>query len=162
LGDTATRQSYHESQIQYAQSYLELAKLELRIAEDHKTTLSNNAAQQKRNMVKIAEEQLRVASLPIGEGDTVPVRMRYAEENAKSSRQEYLNALSSTKESRFAFTDDQLERLRLKAEVARHRLSVMTNPIHLMSLLDHMHWEIDRLNEDLIMLQARIETLEKQ
>ncbi len=150
-------ESFREAQILYSQAYLDLAKFDLESAEKVKSSLSFSALERRRLAVKVAEERLRVAMLPPGENDTVTVRMHYAEEYAKSARRDYLQAIASK-----SYTDAQRERLRMKSVLATRAVSVMSNPVHLMSLLDHMHWELDRLNEDVVTLQLRIEELEKR
>lgn len=160
--DVRSRESYHADQVLYAQSYLDLAKHQLKVAEQFKTAFSAHSLEQKRNDVKIAEEQLRVASLPVGETDTAPIRLRFAEEDAKHARNDYMKAVEAQKRNKAAFTDAQVETFRLKAEVAKHRLKVMSDPVHMMSLLDHMHWEINRLNEDLSALQSQVEELKER
>ena len=149
--------NFEDVQVLYAQSCLDLAKFELKSAEEIESSLSFNALERRRLAVKIAEERLRVAKLPAGENDTVSLHLRFTEEKAKKARSDYLRAVASK-----AFTASQIEHMRLKAEVAKRQFAVMSNPIHLMSMLDHMHWEIDRLNEAVIALELRIAEAEKR
>ena len=156
-GVSTSPESYREALVLYSQAYLDLAKYDLESAQKISSSLSISALERRRLAVKVAEERLRVAMLPPGEIDTTSIRMHYAEEYAKSARRSYLQAAASQ-----TFTDAQLERLRLKSVLAARAATVMSNPVHVMSLLDHMHWELDRLKEDVAALQLRIEELEKQ
>jgi hypothetical protein len=162
VDEPKTRESYHAAQVRYAQSYLDLTKHELKVAEQIKQSISAHSLEQKRSDVKVAEEQLRVVSSPVGETETTPIRLRFAEEDAKHARNDYMKAVAAQKGNKAAFTDSQVETFRLKAEVAKHRLNVMSNPAHMMSLLDHMHWEINRLSEDLLALQSQVEELKEK
>ncbi len=115
----------------------------------------------RRKKVKVAEEQLRVAKLSAAETDTVPIHVRFAEESAKATQLEYSRVAAYTREVAQVYSESQVELFRLRAQVAQCRLEVLRDPSHLLSLLDHLHWQIDRLNEDIVSMQSRLELLER-
>lgn len=113
-------------------------------------------AERRRIAVKIAEERLKVAISEEADTDTAQVRLRFAEESAKKARHDYLRGLASK-----TLTASQVEFLRLKAEVAKRKFELMQNPVHLMSILDHMHWEIERLNDAVTALELKVQEIER-
>lgn len=99
---------------------------------------------------------MKVAISEEADTDTAQVRLRFAEESAKKARHDYLRALASK-----TLTASQIEVLRLKAEVAKRKFELMQNPVHLMSILDHMHWEIERLNDAVTALELKVQEIER-
>lgn len=153
--DVSIKDGFAKSQIRYAQACLDLATVEYEAAMEAESSHSPAALQRLANSIKVAEEQLRVAKLPRSESDTVPVHLRYAEEKAKLAKRTYLGALERNKKRSGTYSELHLEQLRLKAEVAESRLAVWSNPAQILTYLDHIHWEIDRLGEAIIDLQQR-------
>lgn len=147
---------YDVAQVAYSQACLDLARFELKSAEAIQSSLSLGTLERRRLAVKVAEERLRVSTSQEAGTDTMEVRLRFAEETAKKARQDYLAALASP-----TFGASQVEHLRLKSEVAKRRFQVMQNPVHLMSILDHMHWEIERLTDAVIALELKIQDVER-
>lgn len=147
---------YDEAQVAYSQACLDLARFELKSAEAVKSSLSIGALERRRLAVKVAEERLKVAMSQDTDKDTSKVRLRFAEETAKKARQDYLRASAST-----TFSSSQIEHLRLKSEVAKRKFEVMQNPVHLMSIMDHMHWEIERLNDAVTALELKLQEVER-
>jgi hypothetical protein len=148
----ALSKQYDEAQVAYSQACLDLARFELKSGEAIQSSLSIGAIERRRIAVKVAEERLKVAMSQEAESDTSQVRLRFVEESARKARQDYLRALDSK-----TFSSSQIEHLRLKSEVAQRRFEVMQNPVHLMSIMDHMHWEIERLNDAVTALELKVQ-----
>lgn len=147
---------YDEAQVAYSQACLDLARFELKSAESVKSSLSIGALERRRLAVKVAEERLKVAMSQEADRDTSKVRLRFAEETARKAKQDYLRASAST-----TFSSSQIEHLRLKAEVAKRKFEIMQNPVHLMSIMDHLHWEIERLNDAVTALELKLQEVER-
>ncbi|HIE99484.1 MAG TPA: hypothetical protein EYG03_12055 [Planctomycetes bacterium] len=55
-----------------------------------------------------------------------------------------------------------IKEFRLKAEVAELRMAIWNNPeTNVLSLLDHMHWQLERVSEEVLDLQKRVDKLEE-
>jgi hypothetical protein len=152
--------AYAKAQVRYAQACLDLARLELSVALQAESSYSTAALNRLRNNVKVADERLRVVKLPPSEVDAIPVHLRYAQEKARLVKSTYLQALAN--KTKNAFSETQLEQLRLRAEVAESRLALWNYPAQTLSFLDHIHWEMDRLGEAIIDLQQRQDKYESK
>lgn len=110
--------------------------------------------------VAVAKEQLRLVKVP--DGDAIQLHLKYAQEMASAAAGDYQRAFKAKAAFDGAYSDLQIRELRLKAEVAQLRLAIWSNPgINLLSLLDHMHWQIERVSEEVLDLQKRVEKLER-
>ncbi len=151
--------------VRYARAYLELAEVELRLAEESNRqipgTHPRSSIARKENHVAVAKEQLRVAELGDKNGDASQVHLRYAEERARIAKRDYQQALEM-KNRKQVYSDLQLQRLRLKAEVAEFRVALWSDPDNVLSALDHVHWQVERLSEEVIDLQMQLDELAKR
>ncbi len=151
--------------VRYARAYLELAQVELQLAEQSNRevpgTHSVSFIARKENRVEVAKEQLRVALLGTIEGDASQIHLRYAEECARLAKRDYQRALEM-KNRKQVYSDLQLQLLRLKAEVAEFRVALWSNPQNVLSALDHVHWQLERVSEEVVDLQLRLDELAKR
>ena len=57
--------------------------------------------------------------------------------------------------------DFEMAELRLKSEIAKLRLEIWSHPgTNVLSLMDHMHWQLERVSEEVLDLQRRVDKLE--
>ena len=151
---------------QYAESYLKLAELQLHIRRDANRKLPNlfsTAEIERYEMnVKVAKEQLR---LVIGyRGDAIELHLNYAQGKASVAEADYQRALKAQDTlTPPIYGELQIKEFQLKAEVARLRLAVWSNPgTSVLSLLDHVHWQIERVSEEVLDLQKRVDKLDHE
>lgn len=147
----------------YAEAYLKLAEVQLeRRLEANEASpglFSKRQLDRGRLNIEIAREQLRLASVPAG--DAVELHVKRAQEAATVAEADYQKALKAVKITPRAYTPLQVEEFRLKSEVAHLRLAVWGNPnVSVFSMMDHVHWQLERLSEEVIELQSRVDKLE--
>lgn len=146
--------------VRYAQACLELAKIELKKLVEHEKKVPRGVPaiilERARMNVKVAEAQLNQALVPSA-GGMVNVHIRYAEERAKVAELEFEKAKEARQHNSDALIELEVERLGLVAETSRLRLAMWRNPVYLPSLLDQMQWQLDRLSDEIIQLNKRVE-----
>ena len=146
--------------VRYARASLELARIELQkhLEQEKKAPriIPAIVIERTRMNVKVAETQLEQALQP-ATGGTIHVQVRYAEERAKIAELEYEQAKKARLHNPNAVLELEVERLGLVAETARLRLAMWRDPVYLPSLLDQMQWQLDRLSEEIIDLNKRLE-----
>ncbi len=146
--------------VRYARASLELAKVELKklmnAEKEVPRVIPPIILERAKANVKVAEAQLEQALLP-STGGAVNVHIRYAEERVKVAELELEKARKAKARNPNAVLDVEIERLELVAETARLRLAMWRDPVYLPSLLDQMQWQLDRLSEEIIELNKRVE-----
>ena len=106
--------------------------------------------------VAVAREQLRLATEP--GGDAIELHVTHAQSEAGIATDAYQRALKAVEADPSLYNDLQIKNFALEAEVAKLRLAVWANPgTNTLSLLDHMHWQIQRVSEELLDLQQRVD-----
>ncbi len=158
---TSMSDGYLEKQLLYAKAYRDLAKVELQVAlevrKEFPAQFSQFDIQRKRNKVALAEELLRLAEIPAAERKSSAVPLKYATEKAALATSEYEAALKKPDE----YSVLRLEQLRLTARVADLRLQLWNYPTGIGSLFEQMRWQMERLSEEIVDLQQRVEELEQ-
>lgn len=149
-----------ELAVRYAQASLKLAEIDLRKAEEQNKkvprTIPQVIVERLRRNVAVSEAQLEQALQPSA-GGAVNVHVRYAEERVRIAELEIEKAQKARQRDPDAVPAVEVERLALAADVARLRLDMWRNPVYLPSLLDQMQWQLDRLSEEVIDLNKRVE-----
>jgi len=150
-------------QIQYHQALVELAELEYQTAMESNRKAAGaiagwNLDRLKKN-VMLSKKLLENAMRDAGD-DMSTLHIVHAKELAKMAASDYRTALESKRLNPSAISAYRLEKTRLTAEIARLRVEMWKEPTSVSSLVDHMHWEIDRLSRDVLDLQQRLERLE--
>ena len=148
----------------YAEAYLELAEVQLEMLLNANRKLARTYSKREINRarvnVAVAKEQLRLVTEP--EGDAIQLHLKYAQEMAGVAAADYQRALKAKAALDGAYSDLQIQELQLKSEVAQLRLAIWSNPgTNVLSLLDHMHWQIERVSEEVLDLQKRVKKLER-
>lgn len=160
--DTTPEDPGTELMRRYAEKYLKLTEvqLELRLEANRKSpkVYPANEISRYRMNVEVARERLRLVTAP--DSDTIELHFKYAQEKAKVAEELYQNALKAKAKSPSAFSELKIRELQLKAEVAQLRLDIWSSPgADVLSILDHMHWQIERVSEEVLDLQRRVDKL---
>lgn len=147
--------------IRHAQACLELAESRL----EHRLDINNRRPgfytekelRRYRQDVAVAKRHLAT----IRSGDAVQVHLQHARELADVAKVDYQDALEVSAEKPGAMTKHQMNELRLKAEIAELRLAIWSHPeANVLSLMDHLHWQLERLSEEVLELQRRLDKVE--
>ncbi len=143
-----------------AEAHLELAEVQLEIRLDANKRAPNaftaKEIDRSRGHVEVAREQLRLAMMA-SDGDAADLHVSYAQSEANVTGGIYQRALKATEADPSAFSQLKLRELRLEAEVAQLRLAIWSNPgTSTLSIIDHMHWQIEQISEEVVDLQERV------
>lgn len=155
-------QSAEELRIRHAEARLELAKVQLKMLQQNNKespgAISQAEIERAEMNIAVAREQLKLAKTP--SADATQLHLKRAEQQAKFAKDQYENAQKAKASFAESFSDLKLEEYRLKAEVAQLRLEMWKHPqTNMLSLLDHMHWQLERVSEELVALQKRVDQL---
>lgn len=147
----------------YAETYLELAEVQLekRLNANKKVpgVYSKREIDRSRMNVAVAKEQLLLVTAP--EGDAILLHAKHAQEQAIVTDADYQRALKANAVFAGTYSELLIKELRLEAEVAELRVAIWSNPkTNVLSLLDHMHWQLERVSEEVLDLQKRVNKLE--
>jgi hypothetical protein len=164
--ETGTHTENSNAQIRYAQAVLDLANVELLLTEHLNLKLHSRVdtfdIARKRDSVLVAQEFLKVAKQRLSEGDAADINLRYAQEKALRARKQYEQVLQHGQNAADSIAHLQLERLRLRADVAELRALLWSRPENAVSFLERLHWRMDRLSEEVVVLQLRVDELEQK
>ena len=147
----------------YAEAYLKLAEVQLELQLNATRTspeaFSEREIDRSRMNVAVAREQLRLVSTP--KRDAIQLHLKHAQEQASVADGDYQRALKAQASFVGTYSDLTMKEFQLKAEVAQLRLAIWSNPgTNVLSLLDHMHWQLERVSEEVLDLQKRVDKLE--
>lgn len=146
----------------YARACLRLARAEMAAAteQDRRApgTISPYDLQRLTWHVRFAEQNLSYAHQGADESQVLAgyleLRARLAELDLRAAETLH-DANPST------ITPAQLERARSYAEVCRTRLAMAQDPLSPSQQLEHVHWVVQRLSEEVVLLNERVEALEQ-
>jgi hypothetical protein len=80
---------------------------------------------------------------------------------AKEEYQKFLKAREAKLADPILYNKHELNELRLKAELAKLRFAIWSEPeSNMLSIFDQVHWQLERLSEEVLELQRRFEILE--
>lgn len=147
-----------------AKAWLQLAELQLeaRLAANKKipNLYTEKELRRYRTNVNVAKSRLALVQK---NGDVVELYRQLAREQAKVARTDYEESIKANtlKAGTYARYETEIEELRLKAEIAELRLAMWEQPeANLLSIMDHVHWQLEQLSEEVLELQKRFEQLE--
>ncbi len=166
-GDESQPKKSDPIRLRYAQLNLELAEtqLERRLEQNEKMPnvqpVSPYEIRRYEMNVEVAKKQLAAAKHG---ADAVEVHLQRAKEQMQVAKEEYQNFLKA-REAKAAdpilYNKHELNELRLKAELAKLRFAIWSEPeSNMLSIFDQVHWQLERLSEEVLELQRRFETLE--
>ncbi len=183
--DTAAVQeqkSTYDLRLEYARLNLQLAETELQwaqqfnkeVAESIPASLtdderqiivtmkqiSETAMERLRSNVEIAEVQFSHATTP-STGSPEEIRKRYAAEKIDLAKFQY-DFLAARKSRGEAVNDLELSRSELKYKLAQLELELLDNPENVLTLVDSLQRQIDRLAEEIMAQDQRIGAMEDQ
>ncbi len=146
--------------VRFAQTYLKLAKVELKKAleANEKSSAAYSAAlvERLRQNVKTAEEQLQQARME-SQGDVHKVHLRDAEAAVAIAELRLTQAQAMNERLAGSYDQTELERLRLTVEVARLRLEKARDPARVSSPNAHLKWQLEQLRDEVLELHIRLE-----
>ncbi|KAA5542085.1 hypothetical protein FYK55_14850 [Roseiconus nitratireducens] len=158
---TSPPKTRYELDLQYAQTRLRLAEVELaavmEIERAAPGTISKLAIERLKSSVAIAKEQLAQAELASVTGPG-QVRLRQAEEKERLARLDLQTAQQQREKGQIS--ELELERLRLKHELAKLSLVILKEPEHFSTLLHFVEAKVDRLGDEILSLDQRLSKLE--
>ncbi len=153
-----------EIKVQHAKVYLQLAEIELEQALQQNSQVAKvvprMVVERLHSNVAVAQEQLTQAEQASTLGP-METRLRHAEERVRLAKAN-LETMTKAKEKGLKLDDLELKRLRLTHELAKLRLAMWNNPDNVLTLMDHMQWQIDRFGEEILYLDKRLTKLETE
>jgi hypothetical protein len=153
--------SWHQLNVKYARAKMLLAEAELRIATDANKqspgAIARLVMERLKSNVAIAEQQLEEAKLAtVGGNDRI--RMRHAEEKIRLAKLDWESGKRMN--DRGLMTDLELERLKLKLELANLSLVLLKNPQYFTTLLQSLEAKVDRMGDEILSIDQRLSKLE--
>jgi hypothetical protein len=150
-------------QIQYHQALVQLAELEYDAALDSNRRVSGTFGKRYLERlqvnIRLSQRLLENAKRDAGE-DMSTLHVLHAEEWARIADKDYRSALKARESNPQLISKYRVEKARLNAEITKLRVELWKEPKHISSLVDHMHWEIDRMSRNILDFQQRLERLE--
>ncbi len=151
-----------ELQVRYADARLRLAKADLELARELNATVEGTIPEVEvarlRTNIAVAKRQLEIAK-EYTHGSTMPVQLKAAEAGVAMAEAELKSALEVNTRLPKTFNATRIKKLRIKLELAKLRVEMWKDPNYLPSLVDQMQWQIDRLTEQVIELDERVDSL---
>jgi hypothetical protein len=147
--------------VDYARACLRLAEAELAEAREQNIRVENSvtAYDLKRLQLHVRSAKQNV-SFAEQDADASHSVLGHIELQARLSEWDLKSAETLRKQKGDAISETQLERLRSYAVVCRLRMELARNHVGTLQLFDHLHWETHRLNEEMLLLNRRVERLE--
>ena len=149
-----------ELTILYTKTNLSLAELELKRALElnlGRHIIPPLTIERLRSNLAVAKEQYRQASAESGHASE-NVRLRHASERVRIAKVDL--AAAEKLKDKGAVSEFELRRLQLKFDLARLNLALMQHPQGYLTLVDNMQRQIDRLGDEFLAMEQRIEKLE--
>lgn len=146
----------------HAAACLELAELQLkkRLEANQRMPGLFPDKELHRYQVNVEVAKRHFAAVQLAE-DAVDVHLQHASEQAKLAESDLSQALATNQAEPGTYSDYEISELRLKAEIANLRLIIWSHPkTNVLSVVDHLHWQLERVSEELIELQRRVDRLE--
>ena len=154
--------SQYELMIQYTKLNRDLADIELQRAlgrNEKLVTVSRLTIERLRSSLAVAEEQYKQANLA-STGGPEAVRLRHAEEKVKIAKMELEAGQRLSSTGNIHRLD--LQRLRLRYDLAQLRVVMLKNPDNFVTLMDSMDRRMDRLSDEILSLDQRLTALETE
>jgi len=158
--DTGSSPSRESIRVRYARTYLELAKTDLDIALNMnkrvRGTYPENIVQRLQNHVEIAEMKLQY-EISGGKMKLHDIHLRELEGTRKLAEMNLASAQAVNKHLSGAVSKQEIQRLRLLAEVAKLAIAKGHDPVEVSSPYSHVQWQLEQLQSELLWLHIRSE-----
>jgi multidrug resistance efflux pump len=159
--EPAAELSRYELAVKYAETRMQLAEVELRWALDMNQSIPGAIpkirVERLRSNLVVAKEQFNEATLA-SSGGPERVRLVHAEEKIRLARLDF--ETGERMRNQGMITALELERLRLKYELAKLNVEVLKNPDSFVTLLNYIEAKVDRMGDEILALDERISKLE--
>ncbi len=151
----------YELSVKYAETRMQLADVELRhgLAMNRKIpgAVPQITIERLRSNLAVAKEQYD-AAVATSIGGAERVQLRNAEEKIRLAKIDLDTGQKLRKEN--LISDLELERLKLKHELAKLNVVVIKNPDSFTTLLHYIEAKVDRMGDEILSLDQRITRLE--
>ena len=149
----------------YAKTSLRLAQLNLQRAIDANRKIaravSSTEVERLRQIVNLAEDEVR-KEMAAGKEQGASMNVRTASANAKVAIAEWRKAQTANEREPGTVTADEMERLRLTAELAQLGLARERAAGNTQSVVGELEWQIAQLRQEVQDLRAMVERLAKR
>ncbi len=178
---SSTPPSAEKLRVELAQANLDLALVELKLAEDFnrevEAVLLTNVPEKDRasyirmrsvpdvilerlrSNVEIARQQLNQALMP-STGDVEKLRKKYADEKIRLAEVNLTN-LQRFQAKGLPVKGNEVKRQEIRIRIARLNRQLLDSPENLLEIVDSLQRQVDHLQEDLIRQDQRISALEE-
>jgi hypothetical protein len=174
--------SASELRLEYARLNLRLVETELQLAQQYNRELSSKippgtSAAQRQKMIKMMQvpataiarlnSNIEIGKLQLAEaespstGSPEKIRKQYAEEKVQLAKIN-LDAARANKAAGVPVRDLEIARLKLIYELAQLKLELIGSPENVLTLVDSLQRQIDRLSEEMLSQDQRITALEER
>lgn len=148
--------------VRYFQANLELATHDLQVASNANRRIPNMTSKltmiRLQNQVKVAEKLLEQA-MTRDVDDLHMAHLQSVENDLDLAERQLKWAEEVSQKHSGSVRDDQLERLRLSAELARLAFQRAKSPEITADPMNHVQWQIDRLRSEVLSLQVEFERI---
>ncbi|MCS7467495.1 hypothetical protein NZK35_12650 [Stieleria sp. ICT_E10.1] len=156
-----TEPSWHDLNVKHAKTQLALAKVELlsamEINRESPGTIAQLVIERLHSDVAIAEQRFQEAELATV-GGSERIRLRNAEEKIRLAKLKFENGRKLHDNG--MVNELELERLKLKYELAQLSLVLLKNPQYFTTMLQSLDAKVDRLGDEILSLDQRLSRLE--
>ena len=153
--------SRYELEVLFARTRMRLADVELRSALESQSEspgmIPRLVIERLRSNLAIAQEQLVQAEMASISGPE-QIRMRQAEEKVRLAKLELESGLKL--QDRGQASDLEIERLKLKYDLAKLSIVIIKQPEHFATMLHLVEAKVDRLGKEILSLDQRLSRLE--
>lgn len=95
------------------------------------------------------------------DGDALEIHLQHAREQADVAQAKYRDAMKAVEKMPNVYSKYEMAEFRLQAEIAKLRMEIFEHPENnVLSMMDHVHWQLERVSEEVLELQRRIDKLE--
>jgi len=158
---SADRTGVTNIDVRLAEAKLKLAKVDLRWATDWnrrvRGTISQSTVEWLRKNVSLANAQVDIARQDEQHWHALHVHQMEAALRTAESQLERTKAMKRAGPRTVGALD--LERIRLKVEVARLGLAKAKDPVNMQSPEAHLQWQVDQLRDEVNRLKDQVERL---
>lgn len=155
------RSTRYQLMVEYASTNLRLAEVELEYAleENAKNAgmIPRITIERLRSNLSLARKQFEEATAA-STGGLERIQLRHAEERIRLSKLDLQNGQRLYDEGMVSALE--LQRLELKHDLAKLNLVLLKNPENFVTLLHHLESKVNRMGEEILMLDQRISKLE--
>ena len=148
--------------VRHAEACLELAELQWqsRLAQNRRVPNTFHEKELRRYEMNVAVARERLAAAKT-KGDVIGIQLEHAKQKAEVATADYEEAKAVRQSTPDMYSDQEMDELRLKAEIAQTRYAIWNHSkANLVSLMDHMHWQLEQVSEEVLEIQRRVEKLE--